>query len=161
VSGKARFRDATTADVDAIIAIQEPAAVEGLGHIFPQDEYPFPRTEVAERWAAGIARPDTFVYVSTDDSEWIMGFAARRASELMHFGTALQTWGTGLATELHDHVVATFPRSLHVLHLFVFSENGRARRVYEKLGWVAILETRSTTFPPHPTLARYELHRDP
>jgi len=160
VTGKARFRDATSADVYAIMAIQEPAAVEGLGHIFPQDEHPFPRTEVAERWVAEFARPDTFVYVSTDDSERITGFAARRASELMHFGTALQTWGTGLATELHDHLVATFPQSLHVLHLFVFSENGRARRFYEKLGWVATSETRRTAFPPHPTLVRYELRRD-
>ena len=30
-------------DVEAVLAIQEPASVAGLSGVFPQDTYPFPR----------------------------------------------------------------------------------------------------------------------
>jgi RimJ/RimL family protein N-acetyltransferase len=157
----ASFRLATVGDVDNILDVQQPGAVRGLGHIFPQERYPFPREAIAERWRREIADPGIAAYVSTDDHGRITGFAVRREDEFLHFGTAVEMWGTGLAGWLHDQVLATYPRSLRRIRLRVLVENQRARRFYEKCGWTET-DVRSTTqFPPHPVLMEYALLRDP
>ena len=89
----------------------------------------------------------------------IVGFAATRGEELLHFGTAVETWGSGLAAWLHDAVVATYPSVTGPLRLRVFAENRRARRFYEKLGWLATGRESRTSFPPHPVLVEYALAR--
>src|SRR5215212_2136144 len=96
------FRPMVVADLSDLVVMQERGAVPGLGHIFPQDAYPFPRERVLERWRVEIDDPETGAYVATDAEGNIVGFAARRADELLHFGTSVETWGTGLATWLHD-----------------------------------------------------------
>jgi RimJ/RimL family protein N-acetyltransferase len=136
-------RPATEADLLELVAMQEPAAVAGLGHIFPQDTHPFPRDAVLQRWRAELADPEVDVSVAvtrTADGAGdgrIIGFAATRGNELLHFGTALDTWGTGVATELHDAVLAGL-RAHHPdaaeARLRVFEANTRARRFYERLG---------------------------
>jgi RimJ/RimL family protein N-acetyltransferase len=45
--------------------------------------------------------------------------------------------------------------------LWVFTENERAARFYERLGWQRTGETRPTTFPPNPTLVAYRLDLEP
>ena len=52
------LRPARSSDVEALLDVQQPAAIEGLGHIFPQDQHPFPRTVVADRWLTEIADPE-------------------------------------------------------------------------------------------------------
>jgi len=151
-------RRLTVADVDALLACQERGAVVGLGHIFPQDVHPFPRDTVRRRWLDEIADPDVRAYVSTEAGA-INGFAAMRVSELLHFGTALHTWGTGLAQRLHDAVLEDcalhLPSGTADLRLRAFEDNLRARRFYEKLGWQPTGERTRTTFPPHPVLVGY------
>ena len=47
-------------------------------------------------------------------------------------------WGTGLARELHDAAVAEArERGYRELRLFAAAGQGRARRFYEREGWVA------------------------
>ncbi len=153
-------RALTVADVDALMEVQERGAVAGLSHIFPQDRYPFPRAAVRRRWLAEIADPDVNAYVSTDEGV-LNGFAATRGCELLHFGTALHTWGTGLAQRLHDavleQVAATLPTGTTDLRLRVFEDNLRARRFYERLGWHTTGVLSQTAFPPHPVLVEYHL----
>lgn len=150
-------RPATEADLPELVAMQEIAAVAGLGHIFPQDTHPFPRDAVLERWRSEIAESDVAVFVAVADDR-IVGFAATRGNELLHFGTALDTWGTGAATELHDAVVAMLrgqrPR-FGELRLRVFEANGRARRFYERLGWRPTGARTRSTVAPHPVLLEY------
>jgi RimJ/RimL family protein N-acetyltransferase len=154
-----RFRLAGPEDLEALVAVQEQGAVAGLGHIFPQDEHPFPRAAVLQRWAAELSDPGTEVYVCTDDEGQISGFAALRDDQLLHFGTALHTWGTGLATELHDALLASLPSTVMRCRLRVFEENRRARRFYEKLGWTPTGELTRSTFPPHAKLVEYTRSR--
>jgi RimJ/RimL family protein N-acetyltransferase len=85
--------------------------------------------------------------------------AARRADEVLHFGTALETWGSGLATWLHDALLTTYPPDVSQVRLRVFAGNHRARRFYEKLGWKETGVESRTSFPPHPTLLEYRLDR--
>ncbi len=131
-----------------------------LGHIFPQDVYPFPREVVRQRWAAEMADAEIGVYVCTDEAGSITGFAARRGDEVLHFGTAPRTWGSGLAASLHDALLASFPESVTHCRLRVFAENGRARRFYEKLGWTCTGKVTRSTFPPHAELVTYTRERD-
>lgn len=149
------FRRAVTDDLEALIAVQEEGAVAALGRIFPQDEHPFPRAKVLQRWAVELADPATGVFVCTDDAGSITGFAALRDDELLHLGTALHTWGTGLAKELHDALLACFPSTVTRFRLRVFAENQRARRFYEKLGWTATGDVSRSTFPPYAELVEY------
>jgi RimJ/RimL family protein N-acetyltransferase len=150
-----RIREATEVDVPAILGIQEPGAVQGLGHIFPQDEHPFPREAVEVRWRQELADPTIAVYVAIDALGRVTGFAARQGDQLLHFGTAIETWGSGLAQRLHDELLESFPASVTRLRLRVFAENRRARRFYEKLGWVETGAESRTQFPPHPVLLEY------
>lgn len=153
------FREARESDLAALVALQESGAVEGLGHIFPQETYPFPSDDILERWGVELADPEIVVYVSTDPQDRITGFAARRHDELFHFGTGVDTWGSGLATYLHDALLATFPETSETLRLRVFTENKRARRFYEKLGWQPTGHETRSDFPPYPALTEYTLAR--
>jgi RimJ/RimL family protein N-acetyltransferase len=114
---------------------------------------------VRSRWREELEAPEIAAYVATDGQDHVVGFAARRNDELLHFGTEVNTWGTGLATWLHDELVATFPSDVRRIRLRVFADNARARRFYEKLGWVPTGETSRTTFPPNPLLVSYALDR--
>jgi RimJ/RimL family protein N-acetyltransferase len=149
------FRTALVADLDELVSVQQEGAIAGLSIIFPQDRYPFPRQANLSRWTEELDDPATEVYVSTDAAGRITGFAARRSDELLHFGTAVDTWGTRLATELHDAVLGTFPASLTSARLRVFTDNRRARRFYEKLGWTRTSAVSRSTFPPYAELVGY------
>jgi RimJ/RimL family protein N-acetyltransferase len=74
---------------------------------------------------------------------------------VLHFGTTLETWGSGLATWLHDELVATFDPGLPRLRLSVFTDNGRGRRFWEKHGWQPTGRTSRSTFAPYPQLLEY------
>lgn len=154
------LRAAISTDVEALLEVQQPAAVQGLGHIFPQDQHPFPREAIASRWLTEIADPDVSVYLYADDDGSIQGFAAIRSHELLHFGTALHTWGTGLASHFHDALLDATAQAhgTPTLTLRVFEENRRARRFYEKHDWQPTGRTSRTTFPPHPLLLQYGRH---
>jgi len=152
------FRDASFSDPSAIVEVQQSGALAALTHIFPQDVYPFPRAEIQSRWAAEITDPGVVVYVIEQDDGPIVGFAAIRGNELLHFGTAVETWGTGLAATAHNHVVERLAATgATYAYLRVFGENHRARGFYEKLGWRCTDRLSRTPFPPHPELVEYEL----
>ena len=153
------LRPAEHTDLDALVDVQESGAVIALSHIFPQDLYPFPRDELRDRWATEIDNPEVHTYVVTTDGGEIVGFAATRGDELLHFGTAVATWRTGLATQAHDALIATFDHrgAGPTLWLRVFEDNHRARRFYEKLGWKPTEERSTTRFEPHPVLLTYRL----
>jgi RimJ/RimL family protein N-acetyltransferase len=150
------LREAVPDDVPAIIEVQRPAAVRALAHIFPQDVHPFPEAAIRARWLAEIADPQIAVSVIELDGR-VAGFAATRDNELLHFGTAMETWGTGLAVRAHDEIVSRFVAlGASRARLRVFEENHRARRFYEKLGWRGTGERSRTTFAPYPVMLEYE-----
>jgi RimJ/RimL family protein N-acetyltransferase len=139
------------------MAVQQAGAVKALAHIFPQDAHPFPRAEVQARWTAEIADPNVDVYVIEQDDGEIGGFAAIRGNELLHFGTAVETWGTGFAPAAHGQLVERLAAGgATCARLRVFKDNQRARHFYEKLGWRRTDRLSRTSFPPYPVLVEYE-----
>lgn len=153
-----KVRDMIVADLDELLDVQEAGAVVALAPVFPQDRYPFPRDVVQRRWRAEIADSNIGTYVAVDPIDArILGFAATNAGELLHFGTALETWGTGVAGELLDEVVPLLRQARTEPVLRVFAENRRGRRFYEKHGWRATGESTVSTFEPNPVLLTYAL----
>jgi RimJ/RimL family protein N-acetyltransferase len=151
------LRAMTAADVPAVLEVQEPGAVHGLSEVFPQDAFPFPRDEVAQRWLEEIATPGIDCFVVLLDGT-VVGFAAIRGHEFLHFGIAVEHWGTGIAESAHDAVLDRMRgRGVRRAWLKVFAGNGRGRRFYEKLGWEPTGDRTHSSFPPHPELLRYEL----
>lgn len=102
--GSGPLRAMTTDDVPAVLAVQEPGAVLGLSEVFPQDAYPFPRDEVARRWREEITTGDVDCFVVVTD-DVVVGFAAIRGDEFLHFGIAVEHWGDGTARFAHDAVL--------------------------------------------------------
>ena len=153
------FRPMVAADLPDLVAVQERGAVAGLADVFPQDSHPFPRARIQSRWREELGDRGIAAFVAVDVRGRIMGFAARRSDELLHFGTAVETWGSGLASWLHDELVATYPPELPRLRLRVFEANRRARRFYEKLGWAPTGQESRSTFPPYPVLLQYVFDR--
>lgn len=94
----------TDADVPDVLDVQEPGAVMGLAEVFDQDRYPFPRDVVGRRWVEEVTTPDIkcFVLLHRDA---VVGFAAMRHDEFLHFGVAVELWGTGIAQQAHDAVL--------------------------------------------------------
>jgi RimJ/RimL family protein N-acetyltransferase len=152
------FRPATDADLVELVSVQEDASTVALAHVFPQDTHPFPRAAILQHWRAELQDPGVAAYVCTDEVGHINGFAARRHDELLHFGTAVTAWGSGLAGALHDALIDTYPRALDRIWLRVFEENHRARRFWERKGWAATGRTSRSEFAPHPVLVEYELY---
>jgi len=150
-------RAMTSADLPSLIELQEAGAVVGMADVFPQDQYPFPREAVLVRWNDEINDDSIGTYVAVDDDGQLIGFAATCGGELLHFGTALATWGKGTASELLGVVVDWLREATGEQTLHVFADNGRARRFYEKHGWSATGATSVSGFEPHPILMEYSL----
>jgi RimJ/RimL family protein N-acetyltransferase len=153
------FRRLTEADLPELLDIQEPAAVAGLAAVFPQDAHPFPRDAVMQRWRDELADPAIATYVAEDDAGGLVGFAARRGDEVLHFGTALHVWGSGTASWLLEELLATFEPDVHRVRLWVFTGNGRGRRFWEKHGWRPTGRTTRSTFAPYPELLEHDRAR--
>jgi GNAT superfamily N-acetyltransferase len=153
----AAWRPLRPEDLDELVEVQEAGAVAGLDRVFDQQVYPFPRATVRDRWARELADP-VFCCAVAEQGGSIVGFAAVRGDELLHFGTAVSTWGSGLASTLLDALVRDWlPHG--PLRLWVFEDNVRARRFYSKHGWRATGSRTRSSFAPHPVLLEYMLDR--
>ena len=144
-------------DLPRLLDLQRDGSVIALASVFPQDRHPFPSHAIEARWRAEIADASIETVVAVDDAGELVGFAATTGSELLHFGTAVATWGTGTASELHDTVVEGLRARGRQPVLFVFEGIGRARRFYEKHGWRPTGGRRTSDFEPHPVLLEYTL----
>jgi GNAT superfamily N-acetyltransferase len=140
-------------EAETHFAVQRAACIDAFPDIFPPDLYPFPDDAVRERWlnASGtvlvVERDGTVAGVAAVESCWLNGFYVIPAY-----------WGTGVAEELHAAAVALQP-DCGELRLWVLEGNRRARRFYEKHGWLQNGETRVVEYPPHPIDVGYSYAR--
>jgi len=150
-------REMNVRDLPALIELQQAGAVVGLADVFPQDRYPFPRDALIARWREEIADGEIRTRVALDDDGRLVGFAAMTGEELLHFGTAVDTWGDGTASALLGVVVAMLRTTTDAPTLRVFADNRRGRRFYEKHGWRPTGAQSTGTFEPQPVLLEYSL----
>ena len=60
-------RALAAADLPSLIDLQEAGAVVGMADVFPQDQYPFPREAILDRWSDEINDDSIGTYVAVDD----------------------------------------------------------------------------------------------
>jgi GNAT superfamily N-acetyltransferase len=96
------------------------------------------------------------VLIAEDDGVPV-GCAATDDCWLHGFYVTPDRWGSGVAYALHDAAVARLDCA--EVKLWVLEENARARRFYEKRGWVPNGEKRVVEYPPHPLDVGYSLRR--
>ena len=125
-----------------------------MSHVFPPDRYAYPDAAIRERWRSFpgtvlLAEEDGVpVGVAAVDGCWLHGFYVRPES-----------WGTGVAGELHDAALAVIGDCAET-KLWVLEENHRARRFYEKRGWRPNGESRVVEYPPNPLDVGYSFIRE-
>ena len=79
------------------------------------------------------------------------GVAAFRSEWLDALYVLPQWWNRGVGRALHDEVLARQRAGgCERCHLWVLEHNPRARRFYERLGWVENGSSRVVPFPPKP-----------
>jgi GNAT superfamily N-acetyltransferase len=151
------IREARADEGPALAAVQELASLAALAHIFPPQQYPYPREAVQARWAAAVAEGETRALIALSGEEPV-GAACVADGWLAGLYVVPERWGTGLAVELHDQALDEV-RSLGSgsCMLWVLEENARARRFYERRGWRENGESRVVEFPPNPLDIGYSL----
>jgi putative acetyltransferase len=142
------------ADLEACLDVQRRSAVAGYAHIFPQQDHPFPEDVVRAEWHERLAS-DAPVTVAVIDGE-LVGTVSVRSGRLESLFVVPERWGYGVAIQLHDVALQQIADAGGlVAELDVMVDNGRARRFYERQGWVPNGRTSMSPFPPYPRLLGY------
>lgn len=143
------FRLATPADADGLTGLEEVANLRALSHVFPPEEYPFPRAGVLDRWRAVLAEPVVTVELVEAAREPVC-FVAYDATTLRHLAVHPRRWGTGLARLAIDRAVASVRAAGHRPRLWCLASNQQAMGCYLHLGWVPTGRERPAEWPPYP-----------
>jgi GNAT superfamily N-acetyltransferase len=134
-------------------------ALLAYAHVFPPARYPFPADAVRETWRSLVGDHDRRhqLFVAELDGE-LAGAVVAKAGSLEHLFVMPRYWGTGVADALHDSAVAVSRGAgCGACQLEVLEENRRARRFYERHGWVRDERRRIADHPPHPAVIGYTL----
>jgi GNAT superfamily N-acetyltransferase len=144
------IRPARPDDAEAIAAV----VIEGdetFADFAPPGWHAPPYEAELEYARDAIASPHRWTAVAVSDGE-VVGYATfvsgvltkRRTHEpgLAHLGRLFVRktyWGTGVATTLHNEAIAAAAaRGFIAMRLFTPSAHARARRFYEREGWLAV-----------------------
>ena len=151
------IREARADEAGVLAAIQREASLAANAHIFPPELYPFPTTEIVERWQESLDGAAVTVLVH-EEAGTAVGVAGSRAEWLDGLYVLPEWWSRGIGRALHDEVLERQRAAgAERCNLWVLEENTRARRFYERLGWAESGDTRVVPFPPHPTDVGYSI----
>jgi ribosomal protein S18 acetylase RimI-like enzyme len=143
------YRTAAIRDAEALSKLGAQTFTDTFGHLYqPDDLRLFLRGHSPEAWARELADPGFAVRVAEAGNS-LVGYAKLgpphlpfeprgEAAELRQLYVVEEMKGQGVARSLIDWVIAR-ARLLGAqnLYLSVFTDNHRARRFYEKLGFEA------------------------
>ena len=142
------YRNAGLADAEAIDRIYRTGFCETFAHLYdPKDLDAFLADFTVERWRSELADPSIDFRLAEADGQPV-GYlkigplslpveAEVPAMELKQLYVDKAFHGRGLASGLMDWALAEArSRGAKQLYLSVFTDNGRARRFYERYGFV-------------------------
>jgi diamine N-acetyltransferase len=154
------IRRAGGKDAETLYAIHRESALTAYVDIFPPDRYAFPDEEMRAHWVASLEDDDTDVVIAERDGRPV-GFAGVSPGWLKNLFVVPDEWGRGAGSALHDEAVALLRAKGEGARLWVLEQNERARRFYERRGWVFEGERRPSEYPPYPPALRYVLEPGP
>jgi len=155
-----RIAAAGPEDAEALTTLEERVNRTALAHVFPA-ELPYPYDDVLVRWTLVLADPGATTLAAWSGGE-LVGFAAHDPGQLRHLAVSVDNFGSGLADDLYARVVRRWRRAgTRAVGLWVLAANTRARRFYERHGWVADGGQQECPWPPHPVELGYGLRLSP
>jgi len=143
-------RDAIAGDFAAIDGIFRASFCETFAHLYAdEDLQAFLANFTPEAWAEEMANPDYAFRLAEDDGRAVgyvkLGPLAlpvdpdQTACELRQLYVLKDWHGTGIAAELIDWALGEARRrGMLTLYLTVYTDNHRAKRFYERRGFVAV-----------------------
>ena len=131
----------------ALRDLERIASQTGLAHVF--GDLPYPDDDVLARWALLLDDPEVTVEVVEDDGGWSPS-PPTTATRCGTWPSAPTTGARGLGREGFLRAEAAGARRLWVLEA-----NGRARGLYESLGWAPTGATQECPWAPYPTEVEY------
>lgn len=140
-----RFRDAAAGDEDGLTALERSANLHAVAHIFPPEQYPYPATDVRDRWRELLRDPAVRVGVAEDEGG-PAAFVAFDDEVLRHLAVRPDLWGTGLAKAAMNWAM----NHAAIQRLWCLEQNRRALGFYEHLGWTSTGRWQRAEFPPYP-----------
>ncbi len=144
------YRDAVPADAAALAALFARCFTDTFGHLYARaDLAAFLADNGQDRWAVQFADPDYATRLGEVDGRAVafakLGPPAlpvrrrRPSAELRQLYVLADQHGTGAGQTLMDWTIATArARGAADLFLSVYIENHRARRFYERQGFVSV-----------------------
>lgn len=157
------FRAAGSGDLMALAELERDANLAGLAHVFPPERYPFPFDAILARWRLVLDDPSADVLVLDDpERDRLALFLAYDDVMIRHVAVHPDHWGAGLASAaIRTAQLDMAARGTTTATLWVLTENHRARRLYEHLGWHPTEDRREAPWPPHPLEIRYSISLPP
>jgi len=141
------FRDATTADAPALDRLFKGVFCDTFAHLYrAEDLSAFLAQFTPEAWQTELSDPDFAFHLAEDNGEAV-GYVklgplkipvdeARPAILLSQLYVRQDHHGAGIAQHLMDWAFAeSRRRGKEQLYLTVFTDNHRARRFYQRLGF--------------------------
>jgi GNAT superfamily N-acetyltransferase len=151
------IREASSADLDALFAVQKAASVAAYAHVYPPDRYAYPDDAIRKEIARRLGDEETTYFVAEDDGR-IVGFAGVSPGWLEQLYVLPELQGHGVGSALLEAAVAARRAAGDAeLRLWTLEDNEAARRFYEARGWRRAEETRVVQYPPHPIDVSYVL----
>jgi GNAT superfamily N-acetyltransferase len=138
-------RDATDADLEALLDVQERANAAALGGVIE----PLPLERWRERWVATFRRGRVRFRVVEADGQ-IVAVSMLQAPWLHSLLVVPEMWGTGVADALRRDAEAIIGEATGAGMLRVVAANARAVRFWSKHGWEDSGMAEAHQDPPHP-----------
>ncbi len=147
------FRDAVPADAATLAALGAKSFIDTFGDLYsPEDLAAFLVNHSEAKWARELADPANAIRIGEADGQGVVYAKltrppampyepepGRTAYELKQFYVLGPWQGSGVAQQLMEWLLAEARRrGAHDLYLSVFTANNRARRFYERYGFVVV-----------------------
>jgi GNAT superfamily N-acetyltransferase len=151
-----RLRAGEYADARASAEVQLESALAGFAHIFPESVAKPTQRDLEAQWTQLLADPNKSVVVAEAEGRVVGVVSFGTDSDLAPAGYGQlgklyvrpSHAGLGIGSSLHDVAITELRAAGHsAAWLWVLEGNLRARRMYERRGWVGHTNQRRTDWP--------------
>ncbi len=153
------IRRAHPDEAEVLARMERDANLAALAHVFPPKEFPYPLTQVEQRWLTNLTDRSIRVRIAELDSEPI-GFIAYAGDQVKHLGVIPDQLRHGYGGEMLDYATHDILRGDHDrVWLWVLVDNTVAQAFYRSKGFAHSGEMSTSEFAPYPDQTKMILDR--
>lgn len=162
-----RIERAWESDAAAAASIHSEAATLAFRSIFPSASVAPTPGDLRPEWLKLISEPESVVLKAVT-AERVVGVVAVRPDAAVPSGQLLaklyvlpEAWGAGVGSALHAEALAVARQRAEALNLWVLEQNGKARAMYERRGWLLVPGLTLANDPPEILDVLYQIDLSP